>query len=139
MDQVQPIEQGAAVSFVTPNQFELRGGDVHVSFSATSFSGEPLLQYRDRRHQVNARGDEITQVDVGIGTLVTVTLEPNADAGALLFSVLIPHARITGKDDHVNINTLGILTRTGGFIIDTRQLDTYTEVRLTGEGRFVVA
>ncbi|MFE8603929.1 hypothetical protein [Archangium violaceum] len=141
MDQVEPTTQPAAGSSVAPNQFDLRGRDIQVSFSVTSFTGVPLMQYRDRRRQVNARGDEIRQVDVGIGTLVTIELQSNAaDAGGILFSVLIPHALLTKGDQSVKIHTLGITTRTPGFIVPTtRQLETYTEVDLTGEGTFVVS
>jgi hypothetical protein len=139
MDQAAPLQQ--RVSSVSPNQFELRGRGVRVSFSATSITGEPLMQYRDRRRQVSARGDEIRQVDVGIGTLVTIVLQSNAaDAEGVFFSVLIPNALLTGGDDQVSIQTLGIFTRTPGFIApSTRQLETYAEVRLTGAGTFVVS
>ena len=141
MDQVEPITQRAAVSSVAPNQFELRGRDVRVSFSATSITGDPLMHYRDRRRDVNARGDEIRQVDVGIGTLVTIVLQSNAaDAEGIFFSVLIPNALLTGGAQSVRIRTLGITTRTPGFIAPTtRQLETYAEVDLTGEGTFVVS
>jgi hypothetical protein len=141
MEQVQPNEQREVVSSIAPNQFELRGRDVRVSFSETSFTGEPIMQYRDRQRQVNARGDEIRQVDVGIGKLVTIVLQSNAaDAESIQFSVLIPHALLTGTDQRVRINTLGITTRGPGFIVPTtRQLESYAEVRLTGEGTFVVS
>ncbi len=141
MEQVQPTQQRAAVSSVSPNQFELRGRDVQVSFSETSFTGEPLMQYRDRHRQVNARGDEIRQVEVGIGKLVTIVLQSNAaDAESIQFSMLIPHALLTGTDQRVKIQTLGITTRGPGFIVPTtRQLEAYSEVRLTGEGTFVVS
>jgi hypothetical protein len=141
MEQVQPTQQRAAVSSISPNNFELRGKDVRVSFSETSFTGEPIMQYRDRTRQVNARGDEIQQVDVGIGKLVTIVLQSNAaDAESIQFSVLIPHALLTGTDQSVKIRTLGITTRGPGFIIPTtRQLESYSEVRLTGEGTFIVA
>ncbi|MCY1083510.1 hypothetical protein [Archangium lansingense] len=141
MDQMEPIAERGAVSSVAPNQFELRGKDIRVSFSTTSITGDPLMHYRDRRREVNARGDEIRQVDVGIGTLVTIVLQSNAaDAEGILFSVLIPNALITGKDQRVAIKTLGITTRTPGFIVPTtRQLETYSEVNLTGDGTFVVS
>ncbi|WNG45465.1 hypothetical protein F0U60_16175 [Archangium minus] len=133
MEQAQPTQQGAILS---PNHFELKGKDIHVNFSETSFTGEPRMQYRDRQRQVNASGDEIRQVDVGIGKLVTIVLQSNAaDAELIEFSVLIPHAILTGSDRSVRINTLGITTRSPGFIAPTtRQLTTYAEVRLTGEG-----
>lgn len=139
MDQVQPPQQSAAVSSVSPNHFELKGKDVRVSFSETSFTGEPRMQYRDRQRLVNALGDEIRQVEVGIGKLVTIVLQSNAaDDESIQFSVLIPHALLTGTDRSVRINTLGITTRGPGFIVPTtRQLETYSEVRLTGEGTLV--
>jgi hypothetical protein len=138
MEQVQHTQQRADVS---PNHFELKGKDIRVSFSETSFTGEPLMQYRDRQRQVNARGDEIRQVDVGIGKLVTIVLQSNAaDAESIQFSVLIPHTLLTGADRSVSIKTLGITTRGPGFIAPTtRQFETYAEVRLTGEGTFVVS
>jgi hypothetical protein len=141
MEQVQPTQQRAAISSVSPNHFELKGRDIRVSFSETSFTGVPLMQYRDRQRQVNASGDEIQQVDVGIGKLVTIILQSNAaDDESIQFSVLIPHALLTGTDQSVRINTLGITTRGPGFIVPTtRQLQTYAEVRLTGEGTFVVS
>ena len=121
MEQVQSPQQRAAASSVSPNHFELKGRDIRVSFSETSFTGEPLMQYRDRQYQVNARGDEIRQVDVGIGKLVTIVLQSNAaDAESIQFSVLIPHALLTGADRRVRINTLGITTRVPGF--GTRQV-----------------
>jgi hypothetical protein len=139
MDQMEPIAQRPEVVSNSPTQFDLRGKDIHVSFSTTSITGRPLLQYRDRRRQVSASGDEIRQVDVGIGTLVTIELQSNAaDAGGILFSVLIPHAQLIGRDRGVKIRTVGITTRTPGFVIPTtRQVETYTEVNLTGEATLV--
>lgn len=141
MNQMESTTQGAVVSSVAPNQFTLRGRDIHVSFSSTSISGRPLMQYRDRRRQVSAIGDEIQQVETGFGTWVTIELQSNAaDAERILFSVLIPSALLTGGDRRVRIQTLGITTRTPGFIApSTRQLETYSEVNLTGEGTLVIS
>jgi hypothetical protein len=139
MDQMEPITQRPDVSSVSPTQFNLRGRDIQVSFSTTSITGQPLMQYRDRQRQVSASGDEIRRVDVGIGTLVTIELQSNAaDAGGILFSVLIPNAQLVGGDRRVKIHTLGITTRTPGFVIpSTRQRETYTEVNLTGDAILV--
>ena len=138
MDQIE-APQAQAIVTRTANHYVLRGGEVHVSFSATSITGDPLLDYRDRHHQVSARGKEIQQVDLGIGTLVTIVLEPNADAGALLFSVVIPPARLVGTDQTVPIHTVGITTRTAGFILNTAQLDNYSVDKLSGTADFIVS
>lgn len=138
MEQVEAPKAQAVISRIA-NHYVLKGGEVQVSFSATSITGDPLVEYRDRRHQVSARGKEIQQVDLGIGTLVTIVLEPNADAGALLFSVVIPPARLVGSAQTVPIHTLGITTRTAGFILNTAQLDNYSVVKLSGEADFIVS
>ena len=136
MEQINaPSAQGQASRIA--NQYVLKGEGIQVSFSASSLTGEPLLDYRDRQRHVSAHGDEIQQVDVGIGTLVSIVLRPNADAGGLLFSVLIPPARLVGSDQRVAIHTVGITTHTAGFIFNTAQLDKYSVVKLSGEANSV--
>ncbi|HZI03573.1 MAG TPA: hypothetical protein VEZ71_06095 [Archangium sp.] len=139
MNQMESTTQGAAIPSVSPNQFTLRGKDIQVSFFTTSINGQPILQYQDRSRQVTAQGDEIQQVETGFGTWVTIELQSNAaDAERILFSVLIPNALLTGGDRRVRIQTLGITTRTPGFIApSTRQLETYSEVKLTGSATLV--
>lgn len=138
MEQLETT-QSPAVRSRNANHYVLKGENVQVSFSATSITGEPLMEYRDNVRHVSARGKEIQQVDMGIGTLVTIVLQQNVDAGALLFSVVIPPARLVGADQSVAIRTLGITTRTAGFIFNTAQLDTYSEVPLLGEADFIVS
>jgi hypothetical protein len=118
----------------TPNDFELEGWDASVHFSTTSFTGEPRFDYQDCRRKVNVRGEEIRQVETELGTLVTVTLEPDADAGELLFTVLIPRTRIDGPARRVLVETQGFLTRRRpprGPAADV-QLQTYITLPLRG-------
>lgn len=126
---------------LAPNQFELMGRGISVSYSSTSISGRPLLHYTDATHDVNAFGEEIRQVETELGTLVTITLEPDADAGELLFTVLIPRARLQGLGSSVRISTEGILTRNRfprGLPADV-QLQTYRVVPLRGRATLVVS
>ena len=44
---------------IAANTFTLENRRICVSFSATSITGQPLVHYKDRQHEVNARGDEI--------------------------------------------------------------------------------
>ena len=130
---VRPIPEPPAEP-LTPNDFELQGRDVSLRFSTTSFTGEPRLDYQDTSRKVNARGDEIRQVETELGTLVTITLEPDADAGALLFTVLIPRARVDGPERKVFIETQGLVTRSRfprGPAADV-QLQTYLSLPLSG-------
>lgn len=123
---------------VMPNLFELLGRGVSIHFSTTSFTGEARLHYQDACREVNASGEEIRQEETELGTLVTVTLEPDADAGSLLFTVVIPRARVDGPEREVRIETHGFLTR-GRFsrLPTDAQLQTYIAVPLRGRASIV--
>jgi hypothetical protein len=126
---------------LAPNHFELRGRGTSLVFSTTSITGEPLLQYQDACRQVSARGEEIRQVETELGTLVTITLEPDADAGELLFTVLIPRAQLTEVGRELHIETLAFLTRSRfarGPAADV-QLQSSLCMRLKGSATFVVS
>jgi hypothetical protein len=126
---------------ITPNTFELANRRITVSFSATSITGDPLMHYKDRQREVNARGDEIHQVETEIGTLVTITLEPDADAGSLLFTLVIPRAVLTSAGVELPIATQGLYTRNRLYprLPASVQLQTSDVVELKGTATFVVS
>lgn len=116
-----------------PNMYELLGRGVAIHFSTTSFTGEPRLHYQDACREVNASSEEIRQEETELGTLVTLTLEPDADAGSLLFTVVIPRARVDGPEREVRIETQGFLTRSRFSRLPTdAQLQTYIAIPLRG-------
>ncbi len=121
--------------------YELQHRAVSVSFSATSITGDPLLHYKDREREVNARGEEIRIVETEIGSLVSITLEPDADAGSLIFSVLIPRVVISGRVSEQPVVTEGIYTRSRlpPRLPASVQLQTYDVVKLKGTAAFVVS
>ena len=137
---VQPIPVPPSEPLV-PNQFSLQGRGISITFSSTSFSGQPLLHYEDGYHEVNASGDDIRQVETELGTLVTVTLEPDADAGELLLTLLIPRARLAGPGSEVRISTEALLTRSRlpRGPASSAQLQMYMVVALRGQASFVVS
>ena len=62
--------------------------------------GQPLLHdYKDRHHEVNARGKELRRVETELGTLVSITLEPDADAGELLFTLMVPRVTLREREE----------------------------------------
>ncbi|WNG23731.1 hypothetical protein F0U62_06590 [Cystobacter fuscus] len=125
---------------LTPNQYVLGGKGVRVEYSATSITGDPLLHYRDATHEVNARGEEIRQQETELGTLVTVTLEPDADAGALLLTVIIPRAQLRDTGGEVQIVTNAVLTRSRFPRLPAdAQLQSYRFLSLRGVATFVVS
>jgi hypothetical protein len=128
---------------IEPNNYTLKGRDIEVHYSATSITGDPLLSYRDAERQVNARGKEIRQEQTELGTLVTITLEPDADAGQLNFTLVVPRAVLGNNGEPVRIATEGIITRSmlppRLAIAVGRQLQTYRVVRMVGQGSFIVS
>jgi hypothetical protein len=126
---------------VEANMYELQNRTVSVSFSATSITGDPLLHYKDREREVNARGEEIRIVQTEIGSLVSITLEPDADAGSLIFSVLIPRVVISARGGEQPVVTQAIYTRSRlpPRLPASVQLQTYDVVKLKGSAAFVVS
>jgi hypothetical protein len=124
-----------------PNLFELRNRRISVSFSATSITGDPLMHFKDRRHEVSVRGEEIRQVETEVGTLVTLTLEPDADAGALLFTLVIPRVVLATPNVTQPIATQGIYTRSRlpPRLPASVQLQTSEVVELKGTASFIVS
>jgi hypothetical protein len=126
---------------LTANTYALRNRRVSVSFSATSITGTPVLHYKDRQREVSARGEEIRQVVTEIGTMVSITLEPDADAGALLFTVLIPQVSLLSIGSSQALSTVGFLTRSRLplRLPASAQLQTYEVLEMSGSATFVVS
>lgn len=126
---------------INANTFTLENRRIHVSFSATSITGQPLVHYKDRQREVNARGDEIQVVESEIGTLVSILLHPDADAGALFFGVLIPRVALADNGAEQAVSTVGFLTRSllNPPLAANLQLQTYDVESLKGTATFVVS
>jgi hypothetical protein len=123
------------------NTFTLQCRDISITYSATSITGQPLLHYKDRRHEVNAQGQEIRQVETEIGSMVSITLEPDTDAGELLFTLMVPRVTLAAGGGEQPIKTVGLLTRSRLFprLPVSVQLQTYETVDLKGNAAFVVS
>ena len=61
-----------------PNQYDLRGQGVTISYSVTKITGKPLLTFTKGRQTLNFSGDEIGVFDTTIGSLVTVTISASS-------------------------------------------------------------
>jgi hypothetical protein len=123
----------AAVTTQEPNQYDLNGSGIHVTYATTSLGGQPQLTYQDPQQVRQFSGDEIRTVNSDLGTLVSVTTILTPDAGSTTFTVLIPRVQLQNRQP-AHIVTLGIATM-HRFTIGpplVGQLDTYRSVRLTG-------
>jgi hypothetical protein len=108
----QEAEKGAPGprTLLDPTDYRLSGEGLEVSYSATSISGRPLFHYKDATHDLDFVGDQIDRIETPVGTLVTVTIEPNNDAREVRFSLLIPVIKLRSRDDKQRFATFGIET-----------------------------
>lgn len=123
----------------TPNLYQLQGHQLHISYSTTSFIGQPQFTYQDSVKTLNFAGDEIRVLDSEIGKLVTVTIFRTVDTGSTSFTLLIPKVNL-GKTNLAHINTEGITTIHRFSIVPTfnqGQTDLYSVTKLSGSAEMV--
>ncbi len=95
---------------IVPNQFDILGRGVGISYSTSSLSGKPQLSFKRHRQTLNFSGDEINVLDGAIGTLVTVTIEKTVDRGFTSFTFLVPAIDLSGSTSKRSFHTVGITT-----------------------------
>ena len=62
-----------------PNLYELSGGGIHVTYSTSSFDGQPRLTYQDSGQSKTYAGNQIQSVDTYAGTIVSVQTASSRD------------------------------------------------------------
>jgi len=93
-----------------PNQYDLRGGGITISYSVTSITGKPQLSFKKGRKTLNFSGDEIGVFDTTIGSLVTVTIARTVDNDFTTFSFLLPSIQLSSPSARQAFRTIGITT-----------------------------
>lgn len=125
-----------------PNLYEFVARKLEVTYSSSSFSGEPLLSYRSPKLTRSFRGDQIRVVSTEIGHLVTVTLEQVPDLKTVTFTLLIPGINLPAGDKGVAFKTEAITTTQPTTIAGTDliqgPLQTYLSRTLWGKASRVV-
>jgi hypothetical protein len=140
--QTSPAGQ-PTVQLGTPDQYELHGGGISVTYHPVFVGGVPALTYQDPHRTLHFRGDQIRRVDVpDIGTVVSVTLVMTVDTGSTTFSVVLPPVSLpnhTGAS--TPISTEGITTvhrRSPVPAFNVGQRDVYTFTPLHGTASIVI-
>ena len=124
---------------IAPNLFQLSGeGSLSVTYSTTSIDRQPRFTFKKGRQTLNFSGNQISSVEVGIGTLVSVVIANVADQGTTTFSLLLPAVRLPESKKQA-IRAIGITTvaRTtiSGPPVGAQQ--TYKTVALRGSAQQV--
>jgi hypothetical protein len=97
-----------------PNHYQLKGGDITVTYLLDGFHNVPTLSYSDGQQTKEFSGAEIRTLDTEIGTLVSVTTFITIDTGATSFSVLLPAIELADRAHPQHFRTVGISTRHKG-------------------------
>jgi hypothetical protein len=117
------------------NQFTFTGDRTRISYETqTPIPNQgPLVQYQGPEGDDTFTGDQVTCLDSALGTLLTVVLRPNADAGAINITVLVPEAFGVTRDSPVTFGTIAIKTTSRGFINTPGVELTYDVLPLVGQ------
>jgi hypothetical protein len=70
-----------------PNHFELKGGNIKITYDSTSIAGKPVLKYEKVGGVQNFMGDEIRRLDTEIGQQITVTTDRHGTTLTLLVTI----------------------------------------------------
>lgn len=88
------------VAILEANLFELQGDNTQISYSATSFTGEPRFTFINQGESRIFSGSEIQVEDTGVGQIVTVKLQNNeGDEGFESLTLLLPVVQLAQSLD----------------------------------------
>jgi hypothetical protein len=125
---------------IVPNQYDLLGPGVTIGYSTSNIAGQPTLSLKKGKQTFSFTGNEITVLDAGIGSLITVTIARTVDTGFTTFSFLLPAINLASATAKQTFQTIGLTTvhrlTIGGPV--TGPLETYKSVALKGTARQVV-
>lgn len=100
------------VAATTPaNLYECSGVGVSVSYSTTSFSGEPLITFKIGKNSFSARGDEILVQHTALGNQVTIVKSSIPDLHTNTLTFLSPS---------VNVSDIGVSKNFTSWLFATR-------------------
>ena len=90
------------------------------------------FEYHGPEGQFIFHGDKISQEQTVLGTLISVVLRPNADAGGMNFALALPPVKLEGKA-HQEFDTVGLKIRSKGRRVQQAGAElTYEAVNLKG-------
>jgi hypothetical protein len=110
----------SSVEFVSPNQYSLSGGGMHIRYSNLALvgpAGGPHLIYQDSQRALTFSGKDLHTVSVDeLGDVVSVLLFNTIDTGSTTLSVLLPAVNIVsqGPVSSVPVTTEAIVTTHSG-------------------------
>ncbi len=122
-----------------PTLYELKGHDLHLTYSTTTISGQPQLEYNGALGSRTLSGNEISTQQSELGTLVSVTLAPSLDATFTTLTILIPSVNMGGQNEQ-SFKTLAIqATHAGPDTFQIGARESYEVFHVHGTAKVVMS
>ena len=122
------------------NQFTFAGDRTKISYDTqTPIPNQGgLLQYQGPEGNDTFTGDQIIRLNSVLGTLVSAVLRPNADAGDVKITVLVPSVYGVTPGSSVTFGTIAVKTTSRGFIDSPGVELTYDVLPLVAQAHQVI-
>lgn len=129
------------MSAVQPNEYTLKGGNITFTYLRHNFLGQPFVTYTEGGQTKSFSGSAVRILEIGIGTLVTVTTHMTIDTGGTEFSVLLPVIELSDTGKSQAFSTDGISTQFKGpdSFPATGVRETYNFIPMSGTARFILS
>ncbi len=138
--QAEAAVQSPALN-IAANMFNLSGGGVTVSYSASGIDGKPHMSYQDATRSLSFTGDEISKLEGDLASVVSVTIVRTVDAGSTSFSLLVPRVNLAAPFGSIAICSDGITTNHAFSVVPALNLgqrDFYSVTPMQGTASHVV-
>ena len=121
-----------------PTLFELKGHDLHLTYSTTTMTGQPEFGYQGPLGSHTVTGTSIRRQESELGTLVSVTLVPSVDASSVTLTLLLPSINLGGQPEQ-SFKTLAIqATHAGPDTVQVGARESYEVFHMHGTARLVM-
>ena len=114
--------------------FLLTGENVKISYYINEDNSSEL-NYQDSQGSLTFPSDKLRIEQSAIGTLITASLKHNADAGATMFTLVLPHVRLGGQTKQP-LETFAIITQDYSMVPRVGAQLSYRVVPLQGTGQY---
>jgi hypothetical protein len=127
------------------NEFTFEGDRTKVTYLTETpgpipagTTGEGRLQYQGPEGDFVFSGDQIIRLDSVLGCLVSAVLRPNADAGDIKVTLMVPKAFGVTRGDPVIFGTIAVKTTSRGFINSPGVELTYDVLPLVAQAHQII-
>lgn len=126
------------------NEFTFTGDRTSITFFPTTpgpivaghEGGE--LRYDGPEGPITAFGNQINRTESPLGTLLTIELRPNNDAGQINLTVMLPRVFGVERGSPVTFGTIAVKTTGRGFTTRPGAAPTYDILPLVGQAADVI-